>query len=163
MSVHERPVGATVEWYTPGELFHALGVTFDLDPAGAGSPTPSDAYCATVWSHDTDGLAQPWFGHVWLNPPYGPAGVSFSDRMIAHDDGLLLLPSRTETAIYQRALIAADVACFLRDRLWFIRKDGFQARSSFGSTLFAFGEWAAQILRRADLGVMVVSRPFGGD
>ena len=37
--VHERPVGATVEWYTPPELFDALGLTFDLDPAASfGAP-----------------------------------------------------------------------------------------------------------------------------
>lgn len=152
MTVHERPVGATVEWYTPPELFHRLGVVFDLDPAGAPIPTPSDLYCGEVWTREHDGLSRPWFGHVWLNPPYGREGVPFVDRMISHGDGMLLLPSRTETAVYQRALAAADVVCLLRDRLWFIRQDDFQARSSFGSTLFAFGPWAADHLFVSDLG-----------
>jgi hypothetical protein len=36
-------------------------------------------------------------------------------------------------------------------------------RSSFGSTLFAFGDWAAGVLRAADLGHLVysVNRPLG--
>jgi hypothetical protein len=152
VTVHERPVGATVEWYTPPELFDALGVRFDLDPAGAVQSTPSDAYCHVVWTRETDGLSHPWFGHVWLNPPYGREAVPFIDRMIAHGDGLMLLPSRTETAAYQRALVAASAVCFLRDRLWFIRNDDYQARSSFGSTLFAFGSWATGVLHRADVG-----------
>lgn len=153
MTVHEAPVGATVEWYTPRELFHALGrPRFDLDPAGAEIDTPSDSYCGEVWTRQTDGLSREWFGHVWLNPPYGPAGVPFIDRMIAHGDGILLLPSRTETSAYQRCLAAAYAVTLLRERLWFIRGDDYQARSSFGSTLFGFGSWAEDVLARADLG-----------
>lgn len=152
MTIHERPVGATVEWYTPGNLFHALGVSFDLDPAGAEIPTASDAYCMEVWTRVTNGLRKQWHGHVWLNPPYGRAAVPFIDRMIEHADGLLLLPSRTETAAYQRCLTAADALCLLRDRLWFVRNDDATGRSSFGSTLFAFGGWANDVLVGADLG-----------
>lgn len=149
MSLHEAPVGATVEWYTPASLFDALGVRFDLDPAAAaGAPVPADF----TYNKAYDGLAHEWVGHVWLNPPYGPAGVRFIDRMIAHGDGLLLLPSRTETAAYQRALAAATTFCLLRDRLWFVRNDGATGRAAFGSTLFAFGAWAAGVLRSADLG-----------
>jgi len=153
MTIHEAPVGATVEWYTPPELFDRLGgVVFDLDPAAA--PLESVAYVPARRRYDKrlDGLSREWSGHVWLNPPYGPAAARFVDCMIVHGDGLLLLPSRTETAVYQRALVAADATCFLRDRLWFVRNDGVTGRSSFGSTLFAFGAWAADVLRRADLG-----------
>lgn len=133
--VYEKPVGATVEWFTPASLFDALlGPVFDLDPASADSPLH-------------------WTGHVWLNPPYGPAGVRFVNRMIDHGDGLLLLPSRTETRVYQRACDSADAIGLLRERLWFTRDDGFTGRSSFGSTLFAYGNWAAEILVNADLGV----------
>ena len=95
MTQHERPVGATVEWYTPPELFAALGVTFDLDPAASFGAAHVPARQFII--KEDDGLAGPWGGHVWLNPPYGPAGVPFIERMIVHGDGLLLLPSRTET------------------------------------------------------------------
>ncbi len=154
MTVHEAPIGATVEWYTPASLFEALGNPwFDLDPAASygAAHVPARQFIVAA----DDGLVGPWNGHVWLNPPYGRAGVAFVLRMIAHDDGLLLLPSRTETAIYQKALRTAESVCLLRDRLWFVRNDGYTGRSSFGSTLFAFGGWADEILRRADLGVRV--------
>lgn len=151
-------MGATVEWYTPPELFDRLGVTFDLDPAA--SPSPLACVPAAEFYHRLhNGLALPWSGHVWLNPPYGPSAVAFIDRMIEHGDGLLLLPSRTETAAYQRCLYAADALCLLRERLWFIRDDGFRGRSSFGSTLFAFGAWAASVLAGADLGWMPYRDP----
>lgn len=150
--VHEKPVGASVEWFTPIALFDALmGPVFDLDPASSWSEhcwVPARQRFTII----EDGLGQPWAGHVWLNPPYGPAGVRFVDRMIEHHDGLLLLPSRTETRVYQRALAASEAVCFLRDRLYFTRDDGFTGRSSFGSTLFGFGDWAARILTDADLG-----------
>lgn len=152
MVVHDAAVGATVEWYTPASLFDRLGAQFDLDPAGADADRVP---ASRKFDRADDGLSRTWAGHVWLNPPYGPAGVAFIDRMIAHGDGLLLLPSRTETAVYQRALGAATVTCFLRERLWFTRGDGFRGRSSFGSTLFAFGAWAADVLVDADLGHVI--------
>lgn len=161
MTGHEKPVGATVEWYTPPGLFAALGLYFDLDPASPGHAAVPWVPARRHLTRDDDGLAQPWAGRVWLNPPYGPAGVAFIDRMIAHQDGVMLLPARTETAAFQRALGSADAVCFLRDRLHFIRDDGLQGRSSFGSVLFAFGRECAEALRWADLGITIAGQRMG--
>jgi hypothetical protein len=160
VTVHEAAVGATVEWYTPASLFAALGdPEFDLDPCAGRDGDETDLFnrvpARRKWTAVLDGLSKPWEGHVWLNPPFGPGGVPFVERMLEHRDGIMLLPSRTETRMYQRAFDAADLVCFLRDRLWFVRNDGVTGRSSFGSTLFAFGSWAAFILQAADLGVLV--------
>jgi hypothetical protein len=160
--VHERAVGGTVEWYTPPNLFLLLmrgdsGGWFDLDPAGSPAEAHSFVPARTIIRPPDDGLAVSWTGHVWLNPPYGPAAVPFVDRMIDHGDGLLLLPSRTETKVYQRAIMAANAVCLLRDRLWFVRTDGVTGRSSFGSTLFAFGEWAVERLDAAKIGAIVAA------
>lgn len=139
MSIHERPVGASVEWYTPPSLFDALGLTFDLDPAspeaGPVAWVPAERFIAP----SEDGTAERWNGRVWLNPPYGPAGVRFIEKMVFHHHGLMLLPARTETRIFQWAAGAADDVVFLKDRLHFIRPDGYQARSSFGSALLVYG------------------------
>lgn len=159
MPVHEKPVGATVEWYTPPSLFESLlgpvghRTMFELDPACSGGE-PCAVPAVVEFTPADDGLARDWspYRRLWLNPPYGPAGVPFIERMLEHGDGLMLLPSRTETAIYQRSLASAEAVCFLRDRLHFIRSDGFQARAPFGSTLFAFGDWAADVLVSAGLG-----------
>lgn len=159
MSVHERPVGASVEWYTPPSLFAALGLTFDLDPAAV--PLGNKHYVPAVRfiRPPADGRLEPWHGRVWLNPPYGPASVGFIERMIDHDHGLLLVPARTETRIFQRAADAARAVVFLRDRLHFIRPDGHQSRASFASVLMAFGDdWdMVEALYRADLGWSVAA------
>jgi hypothetical protein len=154
---HESPVGATVEWYTPASLFEALDAEFDLDPAASPEGVLTVVPARRFIRPPADGLAEAWVGHVWLNPPYGRQAPAFIDRMIEHGDGLLLLPSRTETKAYQRAWRAADAVCLLRDRLWFRRGDGETGRSSFGSTLFAFGDWAVLRLYAADLGIIVES------
>jgi hypothetical protein len=39
MAEHEPNIGETSEWYIPPEIFAALGLTFDLDPAHPGAGT----------------------------------------------------------------------------------------------------------------------------
>lgn len=139
MTVHEAPIGATVEWYTPPTLFARLGLTFDLDPASPGADVVPWVPAAKHYTPRENGLIQPWEGRVWLNPPYGAPGVAFIQRLIEHGDGLALIPARTETRIFQQAASSADLVVFLRDRLHFIRADGRQSRASFASVLLAYG------------------------
>lgn len=156
MTVHEKPVGATVEWYTPPELFDALGLDLDLDPA---APANLPHWIpASTW-YSADGQHKPWAGRVWLNPPYGRDLPAFVARMVEHRHGLMLTAARTETAWWQSAIKSADAVAFLRDRPHFIRDDGYQARSSFGSTIFAFGDDCAHALWAARLGVTVTRHP----
>lgn len=59
---------STDEWLTPPAIIDALG-PFDLDPASPiERPWPTAARHYTI---EDDGLAQPWAGMVWCNPPYG--------------------------------------------------------------------------------------------
>ena len=152
MTVHEAPWGATREWYTPRSLFDALGLRFDLDPASPMSGpvpwVPADKF----YSPRENGLAQPWRGRVWLNPPYGPPGIAFVQKMVEHGHGIMLVPARTETRWFQYAATNADVVTFLRDRLHFIREDGYQARASFASVLMGFGPTCRDAVAAADLG-----------
>ena len=153
MVVHEAAIGATVEWYTPPDLFDALGLDFDLDPA---SPVNLPHWIPAAEYYSEDGHTRPWHGRVWLNPPYGPALPAFVDRMCRHRDGIMLTASRTETRWWQQAATSADAVCLLRERLHFIRNDGHQARSSHASTLFAWGDQSVEALRRSNLGWYVV-------
>ena len=59
----------TPEWSTPRDLFDELDQEFhfDLDAAS----TDENALCDRHYTIEDDGLAQPWEGNVWCNPPYG--------------------------------------------------------------------------------------------
>jgi hypothetical protein len=51
---HEPSIGQCDDWYTPPEIFDALGLTFDLDPC---SPGPSHWVPARqVFTKQEDGL-----------------------------------------------------------------------------------------------------------
>src|SRR5262245_43711374 len=78
MAVHEAPVAETVEWYTPPELFDALGLRFDLDPA---APDILPAWIPADRHYSFAGQSRPWEGRVWLNPPYGASLPAFVDKM----------------------------------------------------------------------------------
>ena len=153
-----QAVGQTVEWYTPSALFDRLGLTFDLDPASSGADMVPWIPAATHLTPDEDGLSRTWYGRVWLNPPYGRLMAPFLDRLKAHGHGIALVYARTETGWWQRIAPRADVVCFLRERLHFIRSDGYQARSQMGSALLAFGEDCATAVVRANLG-WIVTKP----
>lgn len=155
-SVWEPAVGATVEWYTPPDLFDILDLRFDLDPASppGGVPwVPADRFL----SPDDNGLWHEWTGRVWLNPPYDRA-EPWVDRMIAHGNGLLLIYARTEAKYWQNAAMSASAVTLLRERLWFVRSDGYVGRAPYASTLFAFGPECAERLVQVGLGYTIRDR-----
>lgn len=52
------------EWYTPPEVFSALGLTFDLDPCAPPLPAASWIPAARRYTLPVDGLAEPWEGRI---------------------------------------------------------------------------------------------------
>lgn len=56
-------------WATPKDFFDRLDAEFGftLDACAL----PKNAKCKAYYTPEQDGLAQPWNGVVWCNPPYG--------------------------------------------------------------------------------------------
>jgi hypothetical protein len=127
-----------VEWYTPPEVFEALGISFELDPAAPPGGVPWVP--ARRWfSRDDDGLRQPWQGRVWLNPPYGREIGPWLGRLAAHGNGIALTFARTDTRWFHTASRSATAVCFIAGRLRFYSMDGVGQTAPAASVLLAYG------------------------
>jgi hypothetical protein len=107
LSGHQSARMKNDEWLTPPEIIHALGL-FSLDPCA-----PINRPWDTAIQHYTitdNGLKLPWFGRVWLNPPFGREAVKWLRRLRDHGNGIALVPARTETAMFFETVWGAVVA-----------------------------------------------------
>lgn len=154
MGSHQSARSQSDVWLTPPALIEALGGadSFDLDPASlAERPWPT---AKAHYSEADNGLILPWFGRVWLNPPYSLALVTrFLGRMAAHDRGTALIFARTETDAFHRFVWgAASGLLFLRGRLNFHHADGRRAANGGApSVLIAYGAEDRDILAAAPI------------
>ena len=77
------------DYYTPKWIFDAIGLEFDLDvsaPPGGIPWIPAKKHFTVI----DDGLAQEWFGRVWMNPPYSDV-TPWAKKFIAHNNGIALV------------------------------------------------------------------------
>ena len=111
--------------YTPKWVFDKLGIIFDIDvasPPGGIPWIPAKRY----FTIEDDGLAQPWEGIVWMNPPYSNS-LPWVQRFLDHGNGIALLPVAI-SRWYQSLFEHPDTRCVLgvedgRDRMGFHRGD----------------------------------------
>jgi phage N-6-adenine-methyltransferase len=78
------------DYWTPKWIFDALGLTFDLDVA-CPPQGPANTPCKAYYTQADDGLAQPWHGLVWMNPPYSQP-KPWIHKWLIHGNGLALVP-----------------------------------------------------------------------
>lgn len=141
MSVHfssESP-----EHYTPTLVIAAavdcMGA-IDLDPCSNSKDSPNvpalDHYIAA-----DNGLSMPWFGRVYMNPPYGrEIGDWVSKLKREYEAGntteaIALVPARTDTQWFRS--LDCFACCYVTGRLTFIGND---APAPFPSAIFYLGE-----------------------
>lgn len=107
---------ATGDWSTPQGLFDVLDneFGFKLDVCAS----PSNSKCDRYLTEADDGLAQPWRGVCWMNPPCGSQISHWVKK--AHDSAasdravvVSLVPARTDTRWWWDHCIHAEVR-FLR-------------------------------------------------
>ena len=138
-------------WLTPPAIIQALG-SFDLDPCCP--PVMPWRTADRCYTPADDGLAQPWVGRIWLNPPYGREAVKWLDRLAAHGEGTALVFARTETDWFVRTVWMAASGClFLHGRVHFHHGNGRRAAANAGapSVLVAYGASDAARLQRAGI------------
>jgi hypothetical protein len=154
----------TVEWYTPPEVFTALGLEFDLDPCSPPLPAADWIPAKRRYSLPVNGMIQPWDGRIWLNPPYGDEARHWVGKLAAHGNGIALIFVRSDTGWWQRCAAQADAVLFVRGRMNFRagNPDVPQHRSGVSpapSCMLAYGEENAAALRRSGLGLVTRLAP----
>lgn len=150
--------GQSDDWYTPKYIFDALACRFDLDvaaPMDGPRHVPADHW---FW-HDS--LNEPWFGFVWMNPPFGGRNglVPWLEKFAGHGDGIALVPDRTSAPWFQRYAPKMDGVLFVAPKIKFERPDGSIGKwPGTGTALMARGELALSALRRGSaLGWLTVT------
>ena len=119
VSVHFS--SASDDWPTPQDFFdrmNALHGPLELDVCAS----PENAKCPRYYTREDDGLAQPWTGRCWMNPPYGRTiGLWMRKAYEESQRGALvvcLVPARTDTAWWHDYATKGQVT-FIRGRLKF--------------------------------------------
>lgn len=152
----ETSIGKSDDWYTPPEIFNALGLVFDLDPC---SPGPSHWVPALqIYTKADDGLSLPWHGLVWMNPPFGGrrGHVPWLKKFLAHGNGIGLVRAYTSADWFHEHAVRAQTMLFPRGKTQFIRPDGSIGKSpGHGVVLLGMGEQANAALERCGLGLFV--------
>lgn len=103
--------------YTPKWVFDAMGIEFDIDaasPPGGPLHTPTRRYYTAA----DDGLAQPWDGVTWCNPPYSHF-TPWADKWAASESAVLMgtyTPgTRWTPTVFNNADAVALITCeFIR-------------------------------------------------
>jgi hypothetical protein len=140
LSSHQSVIGKNDEWLTPPEILQPLGA-FDLDPC-APVVRPWDT-ARKHFTVDDNGLALPWEGRVWLNPPFNRFHVSkWIEKMADHGNGIALIAARTETVMFFRLVWErAQAVLFIKGRPHFHYVTGERAPFNSGAPmcLVAYG------------------------
>ncbi len=156
MRSHQPQNSREVSWVTPRWIMDALG-EFDLDPCVPDAMPWITA--PTSYTELDDGLQLPWFGRVWLNPPFDRERRSaFLEKMAIHQNGIALIPASTETDWFKRWIWPfAKAILFLDRRPHFHYPDGRRAKANSGCSicLVAYTQHDSKVLKDSGIGFWV--------
>lgn len=147
------PVGApagwsTDEWATPPEYFALLNQEFGPFTLDA-CATAATAKVARYYDKAADGLRSPWFGRVFVNPPYSAPGpwcrrAAEATKVDAQLRVVMLLPAGIDTAWFHDWVLPFAEIRFIRGRIRFHAWDGKPGGMPKGGNLLALyplGAW----------------------
>jgi len=150
------------EWYTPPEIFEALGTEFDLDPC---HPATEIFVPARTKYHER-GLEREWYGSVWMNPPFGGRNGYFPwiKKFIDHGNGIGLITALTSSEGFHKYIPQMDAICFPKGKTRFyesLNKRG--GCPTTGIVLFALGKNSCEVLEKSELGIYFKINHHKGD
>jgi phage N-6-adenine-methyltransferase len=130
----------TDERGTPPAIFERFGRSCTLDVAAS----PTTTKCERFFTKRDDGLKKPWFGIVWLNPPYSdPAPWCKKAVVYARSGGrvIALLPAWTDAPWFHDYVSLGRIT-FLQRRVAFVGAGG---SAPFPCMIV---EWSSKTMRR---------------
>lgn len=126
------------DYGTPRTLFDPLNriYRFTLDACA----TKDNAKCRRFFTPEQDGLKRKWTGRVWCNPPYSNLAEWVNKAQVSVSLGhcavvVMLLPARTDTAIFHDVIKPHGQIEFLRGRITF---EGMDSPAPFPSMVVVF-------------------------
>lgn len=146
----------TNEWYTPKEIIERVRTvlgSITLDPAS--HPIPQAWIQAEhYFTRADDGLSKPWFGRVFLNPPYGRGNAGrWAAKLIGEyrtgrvEQAILLVNTMLGYKWYADIWRSYPI-CITDERLRFIPPDGvIDGEAKQATTFFYFGRDASAFAR----------------
>lgn len=154
----------SVEYYTPPDILDPIRAAFggfDLDPASCLAANHV-VQASIFYCRRQDGLVMPWWGALWLNPPYGKlddkppwsaarrcfGGYSakeiWLERLVAHvqaglvQEAAALVTSATGDAWYEKFIWRHAAAILYPRRIDFIDADGEPIKGQPGASAIAY-------------------------
>lgn len=142
------------EWYTPPTYTLAarqLMGAIDLDPASCAKANEF-VQARHYYTREENGLTLPWFGRIFLNPPFGRTVMGrgsnlkhFCNKLESEylagnvEQAILLVPANTATSwfipLWNRPI------CFPFKRIRFLQADGSPSyRQSFSTCFVYYGQ-----------------------
>jgi hypothetical protein len=171
---HYRAMGSgSVEWFTPPEIVgrvRAVLGEINVDPASC-DKAQEIVQAARYYTVYDDGMTQPWYGRVFLNPPLGiPHVANFTGKFIAEytagnmSAGVMLTHASSDAAWYHQLLDHADALCIVRGRIRFLGADGRECGAPpQGQSIFYIGPDPATFAQKfAEVGRTVPLRAVWG-
>ena len=160
MAVHAKR-GATSEWFTPQKYTDSaakvLTCGIRLDPA---STAAANKRIGAIQYYDkfADGLSWPWYGTVWLNPPYSDYRGQCNDWLRKLYDELTVRNTTEAVALVQVSVLYQEWAqellylpraalCITNHRIKFLNAKGIEGGSPSHSHAFIYVGYAAEVFR----------------
>jgi phage N-6-adenine-methyltransferase len=140
------------DWKTPRSILEPLTDWFEVDLDPCAGPDTFIGKTDNFRGLFQDGLALPWGGTCFVNPPYGRGVGKWvakceTEYRLRYCEVIALLPARTDTGWWQECW-KADAICFIRGRIKFV---GAESSAPFPSALVYWGDRVGRF-----------SRAFGG-
>lgn len=135
-------------WATPMSVIEWLEDRFNLRFTLDAAATDETRKAPCWFTKEDNALEQEWFGHVFLNPPFGKGGklqrqflLKCVEQMNNCKSITVLIPARTDTKLFHEVIMRnARAVHFIYGRINFVKKGNSvgHANATFPSMIVRF-------------------------